>query len=73
MKPWLENDQIWVSWNHSVEINVTNDFLIKLRDHTIKLRLWDLKEKVCSKARFSKQKGNIPHSDQGDIEGKFYT
>nr|XP_020654135.1 uncharacterized protein KIAA1257 homolog isoform X3 [Pogona vitticeps]XP_020654136.1 uncharacterized protein KIAA1257 homolog isoform X3 [Pogona vitticeps] len=69
VKPWLENDQIWVSWNHSVEINVTNDFLIKLRDHTIKLRLWDLKEKVCSKARFSKQKGNIPHSDQGDIEG----
>ncbi|KAJ7316810.1 hypothetical protein JRQ81_002972 [Phrynocephalus forsythii] len=69
VKPWLENDQIWVSWNHSVEMNVTNDFLIKLRDHTIKLRLWDLKEKVCSKARFSKQKGNIPHSDQGEIEG----
>ncbi|XP_062977674.1 uncharacterized protein CFAP92 [Elgaria multicarinata webbii] len=69
VKPWLENNQIWVSWNHSIEINVTNDFLIKLRDHNIKLRLWDVKEKVCAKARFSKQKSNVPYSDQGDIEG----
>ncbi|KAF7249699.1 Craniofacial development protein 2 [Varanus komodoensis] len=70
VKPWLENNQIWVSWNHSIEINVTNDFLIKLRDHNIKLRLWDIKEKVCAKARFSKQKANVPHSEQGDIDGK---
>ncbi|XP_042311413.1 uncharacterized protein KIAA1257 homolog isoform X1 [Sceloporus undulatus] len=68
VKPWLENDQIWVSWNHSVEINVTNDFLLKLRDHNITLRLWDLKEKVCSKARFGKHKVAVPHLDQ-DFEG----
>ncbi|XP_044307447.1 uncharacterized protein KIAA1257 homolog [Varanus komodoensis] len=72
VKPWLENNQIWVSWNHSIEINVTNDFLIKLRDHNIKLRLWDIKEKVCAKARFSKQKANVPHSEQGDIDGESY-
>ncbi|KAM6468061.1 uncharacterized protein CFAP92 isoform 1-T2 [Liasis olivaceus] len=69
VKPWLENDQIWVSWNHSVEINVTHDFLIKLREHSIKLRLWDLKDKVCSKARFSKLKSNLTQSDQGELEG----
>nr|XP_060615873.1 uncharacterized protein CFAP92 [Anolis sagrei ordinatus] len=69
VKPWLENDQIWVSWNHSVEINVTNDFLMKLRDHNIQLRVWDLKEKVCSKARFGKQKPTVPHSDP-DFEAR---
>uniref|UniRef100_G1KN91 Cilia and flagella associated protein 92 (putative) n=1 Tax=Anolis carolinensis TaxID=28377 RepID=G1KN91_ANOCA len=69
VKPWLENDQIWVSWSHSIEINVTNEFLIKLRDHNIQLRLWDLKEKVCSKARFGKQKPAVPHSDH-DFEGE---
>ncbi|XP_039205374.1 uncharacterized protein KIAA1257 homolog isoform X2 [Crotalus tigris] len=69
VKPWLENDQIWVSWNHSIEINITNEFLIKLREHSIKLRLWDTKEKVCSKARFCKLKSNVPLSDQGEFEG----
>ncbi|XP_026576708.1 uncharacterized protein KIAA1257 homolog [Pseudonaja textilis] len=69
VKPWLENDQIWISWNHSIEINITNEFLIKLREHSIKLRLWDLKEKVCSKARFCKLKSSLPLSDQGEFEG----
>ncbi|XP_058026006.1 uncharacterized protein CFAP92 isoform X1 [Ahaetulla prasina] len=68
VKPWLENDQIWISWNHSIEIDVTNEFLIKLRGHSIKLRLWDLKEKVCSKARFCKLKSNLL-TDQGEFEG----
>ncbi|XP_067320889.1 uncharacterized protein CFAP92 [Anolis sagrei] len=36
---------------------------MKLRDHNIELRVWDLKEKVCSKARFGKQKPTVPHSD----------
>uniref|UniRef100_A0A670YMU4 Cilia and flagella associated protein 92 (putative) n=1 Tax=Pseudonaja textilis TaxID=8673 RepID=A0A670YMU4_PSETE len=71
VKPWLENDQIWISWNHSIEINITNEFLIKLREHSIKLRLWDLKEKVCSKARFCKLKSSLPLSDQGEFEALF--
>ncbi|XP_032094979.1 uncharacterized protein KIAA1257 homolog [Thamnophis elegans] len=69
VKPWLENDQIWISWNHSIEINVTNEFLIKLREHSIKLRLWDLKEKVCSKARFCKLRSNLLLSDHGEFDG----
>ncbi|XP_054831339.1 uncharacterized protein CFAP92-like [Eublepharis macularius] len=69
VKPWLENDQIWVSWNHSIEINVTNDFLVKLRDHKIKLRLWDNKEKMCAKAKFCKPKAS--HLDQPDVDSKF--
>ncbi|XP_053233709.1 uncharacterized protein CFAP92 isoform X1 [Podarcis raffonei] len=70
VRPWLEHDQIWVSWNHSVEINVTTDFLMKLRDHRIKLRLWDTKDKVCSKAKYSKAKAAAPPSDQGSLEVK---
>ncbi|XP_034962164.2 uncharacterized protein CFAP92 isoform X3 [Zootoca vivipara] len=70
VRPWLENDQIWVSWNHSVEINVTTDFLMKLRDHSIKLRIWDSKEKVCSKAKYSKPKATALPSDQGSLEVK---
>ncbi|KAJ6668404.1 hypothetical protein lerEdw1_015781 [Lerista edwardsae] len=66
VRTWLENEQIWVSWNHSIEINVTNDFLIKLRDHKIQLRLWDTKEKVCSKARFGKTKVALPHLEPGE-------
>ncbi|XP_070594653.1 uncharacterized protein CFAP92 isoform X1 [Erythrolamprus reginae] len=68
VKPWLENDQIWISWNHSIEINVTNEFLIKLREHSIKLRLWDLKEKVCSKARLCKLKSSLTLTDQGEFD-----
>ncbi|XP_013043122.3 uncharacterized protein CFAP92 isoform X1 [Anser cygnoides] len=52
--PWFENDQMWISWNHSTDINVTNEYLIKLRDHKITLKLWDAKDKVSSKARLSK-------------------
>ncbi|XP_032996722.1 uncharacterized protein KIAA1257 homolog isoform X2 [Lacerta agilis] len=70
VRPWLEHDQLWVSWNHSVEINVTTDFLMKLRDHSIKLRLWDTKDKVCSKAKYSKAKATAPPSDQGSLEVK---
>uniref|UniRef100_A0A669P5G4 Cilia and flagella associated protein 92 (putative) n=1 Tax=Phasianus colchicus TaxID=9054 RepID=A0A669P5G4_PHACC len=52
--PWLENDQMWISWNHNTNVNVTNEFLIKLRDHKITLKLWDTKDKVFSEARLSK-------------------
>ncbi|XP_025922184.1 uncharacterized protein KIAA1257 homolog [Apteryx rowi] len=54
--PWFENDQIWVSWNHSIDINVTNEYLMKLRDHKITLKLWDSKDKVSSKAKISQPK-----------------
>ncbi|XP_077181750.1 uncharacterized protein CFAP92 isoform X2 [Paroedura picta] len=69
VKTWLENDQLWLSWNHSTEINVTNDFLVKLRDHKIKLRLWDNKERVCTRAKFCKPKVfGASHSDQPDSD-----
>ncbi|XP_067400507.1 uncharacterized protein CFAP92 [Emydura macquarii macquarii] len=74
VKPWFENDQIWVSWNHSIDINVTNEFLIKLRDHKVTLKIWDTKDKVSTKARFSKPR--LPYSqieDSDAIGGVKYT
>ncbi|GAB0194740.1 hypothetical protein GRJ2_001939300 [Grus japonensis] len=64
--PWFENDKMWVSWNHSVDISVTNEYLIKLRDHKIILKIWDTKDKVSSKAKLSKP--NIISSLEGDEE-----
>lgn len=57
---------MWVSWNHSVDISVTNEYLIKLRDHKIILKIWDTKDKVSSKAKLSKP--NIISSLEGDEE-----
>ncbi|KAM9654866.1 uncharacterized protein CFAP92 isoform 5-T8 [Morphnus guianensis] len=64
--PWFENDKMWISWNHSVDIGVTNEYLIKLRDHKIILKLWDTKDKVSSKAKLSKP--NTISSLEGDAE-----
>ncbi|KAM6197648.1 uncharacterized protein CFAP92 isoform 2-T2 [Sarcoramphus papa] len=64
--PWFENDKMWISWNHSVDIDVTNEYLIKLRDHKIILKIWDTKDKVSSKAKLSKP--NIISSLEGDAE-----
>lgn len=70
MKPWFENDQIWVSWNHSIDINVTNEFLIKLRDHKVTLKIWDTKDKVSTKARFSKPRLPYSQIEDSDAIGK---
>ncbi|XP_074692774.1 uncharacterized protein CFAP92 isoform X1 [Strix aluco] len=64
--PWFENDKMWVSWNHSVDIDVTNEYVIKLRDHKIILKIWDTKNKVSSKVRHSKP--TIASSLEGDAE-----
>ncbi|XP_049682604.1 uncharacterized protein CFAP92 isoform X9 [Accipiter gentilis] len=64
--PWFENDKMWISWNHSVDIGVTNEYLIKLRDHKIILKIWDTKDKVSSKAKLSKP--NTISSLEGDAE-----
>ncbi|XP_068763493.1 uncharacterized protein CFAP92 isoform X2 [Struthio camelus] len=67
--PWFENDQIWMSWNHSININVTNEYLIKLRDHKITLKLWDSKDKVSSKAQFSQPKIFSSQVENADAAG----
>uniref|UniRef100_A0A8C3K516 Cilia and flagella associated protein 92 (putative) n=1 Tax=Calidris pygmaea TaxID=425635 RepID=A0A8C3K516_9CHAR len=53
--PWVENDKMWISWSHSVDIGVTNEYLIKLRDHKTILQIWDTKGKASSKTKLRKQ------------------
>lgn len=65
--PWLENDQMWISWNHHTNVNVTNEFLIKLRDHKITLKLWDTKDKVFSEARLSKPDASSTERDAESV------
>ncbi|KAM8994929.1 uncharacterized protein CFAP92 [Ara ararauna] len=54
MTPWFENNQMWISWNLSVDISVTNEYLLKLRDHKIIVKIWDARENMSSKAGPSK-------------------
>ncbi|XP_062441899.1 uncharacterized protein CFAP92 [Rhea pennata] len=67
--PWFENDRIWVSWNHGIDISVTNEYLMKLRDHKITLKLWDSKDKVSSKAKFSQPKVFSSQVEDADAVG----
>ncbi|XP_052534435.1 uncharacterized protein CFAP92 isoform X5 [Tympanuchus pallidicinctus] len=71
--PWLENDQMWISWNHHTNVNVTNEFLIKLRDHKITLKLWDTKDKVFSEARLSKPDASSTERDAESVGGVKHT
>lgn len=71
VKPWFENDQIWVSWNHRIDINVTNTFLTKLREHKITLKLWDTRDKVCAKAKFSKPRLSYLQAEDVDAIGEY--
>ncbi|XP_032851699.2 uncharacterized protein KIAA1257 homolog isoform X4 [Tyto alba] len=64
--PWFENDKMWISWNHSVVVDVTNEYVIKLRDHKIILKIWDTKDKVSSKVGRGKPKPTS--SLEGDTE-----
>ncbi|XP_072203548.1 uncharacterized protein CFAP92 [Excalfactoria chinensis] len=69
--PWLENDQMWISWNHNTNVNVTDEFLIKLRDHKITLKLWDTKDKGFSDARLNKPDGSSTEREAeaiGEVE-----
>ncbi|XP_064930950.1 uncharacterized protein CFAP92 isoform X3 [Columba livia] len=54
--PWFEDDKMWISWNHSVDIAVTSEYLIKLKDHKIILKILDTKDKAFSKMKLSKPK-----------------
>ncbi|XP_042638214.1 uncharacterized protein KIAA1257 homolog [Orycteropus afer afer] len=51
VKPWIEDDKIWVSWTQAFSINVTKELLKKINFHKINLKLWDTKDKVSRKAR----------------------
>nr|XP_020139129.1 uncharacterized protein KIAA1257-like [Microcebus murinus] len=68
VKPWREDDKLWVSWAQSFHMNVTKELLKKLNFHKITLRLWDSKEKVSKKARYYRLKTTSHLDDLGSLE-----
>ncbi|XP_053545373.1 uncharacterized protein CFAP92 [Bombina bombina] len=54
IKPWTENEKIWLLWSHDVDLPVTKNFIQKSLKHKVQVKIWDTKEKVSSKARFDK-------------------
>ncbi|XP_040264723.1 uncharacterized protein KIAA1257 homolog [Bufo bufo] len=56
LKPWQENEKIWLTWNHSVELCVTKEVLLKALKHQIHVKVWSTKDKVSAKARFDRPK-----------------
>ncbi|XP_044157495.1 uncharacterized protein KIAA1257 homolog [Bufo gargarizans] len=56
LKPWQENEKIWLTWNHSVELCVTKEVLLKALKHQIRVKVWSTKDKVSAKARFDRPK-----------------
>lgn len=56
LKPWQENEKIWLTWSHSVELCVTKEVLLKALKHQIHVKMWSTKDKVSAKARFDRPK-----------------
>ncbi|XP_062581954.1 uncharacterized protein LOC134243735 isoform X3 [Saccostrea cucullata] len=67
VRTWIEGELTWVAWSHKHVVNVTDELLLKLFKHNIELRIWDTKDKVGAKARFTKIKQfKIPNSKPGE-------
>ncbi|XP_007500399.2 uncharacterized protein CFAP92 isoform X2 [Monodelphis domestica] len=66
VSPWNENEKLWLSWKETHKISITKELLKKLNHHRITFDIWDAKEKMCKKARFSKVKS---FSRQEDVHG----
>lgn len=56
VKPWQEDDKIWVSWSQTFNVNMTKELLKKINFHKITLRLWDTRDKVSKKVRYHRLK-----------------
>ncbi|XP_064422507.1 uncharacterized protein CFAP92 [Latimeria chalumnae] len=65
VKPWRENDKVWLAWSHEINIQVTKDYLMKLISHKITLRIWNTKDKLSAKARNDRPKGfRVPKPEE---------
>ncbi|XP_060691828.1 uncharacterized protein cfap92 [Hemiscyllium ocellatum] len=56
LKSWYDGEQMWLVFNHSVELPVTKEILLKLSSYVMTLHIWDSKDKVSSKAKFDRPK-----------------
>ncbi|XP_013374365.1 PREDICTED: uncharacterized protein KIAA1257 homolog isoform X3 [Chinchilla lanigera] len=52
VKPWCEDDKLWVSWSQTFNVSVTKELLKKLNFHNITVRIWNTKDKISKKIRY---------------------
>uniref|UniRef100_A0A8C6H417 Cilia and flagella associated protein 92 n=1 Tax=Mus spicilegus TaxID=10103 RepID=A0A8C6H417_MUSSI len=68
VKPWRDDDKVWVSWSQTFHVNVTKELLKKLNFHKITLRLWDTKDRVSKRARYQRVKTSAYSEDLESLE-----
>ncbi|XP_073448494.1 uncharacterized protein CFAP92 [Aquarana catesbeiana] len=72
IKPWQEGDKIWLSWSHSIDLQVTKEALMKALSHQIQVKIWDTKDKVSAKARFDRPKAfrvsHVKHGEESEVK-----
>ncbi|XP_051059287.1 uncharacterized protein CFAP92 isoform X1 [Phodopus roborovskii] len=68
VKPWREEDKIWVSWSQTFNVNMTKELLKKMNFHKITLKLWDTRDKVSKKVRYHRLKTSAYIEDPESFE-----
>ncbi|XP_059114094.1 uncharacterized protein CFAP92 isoform X3 [Peromyscus eremicus] len=68
VKPWKEDDKIWVSWSQTFNVNMTKELLKKINFHKITLNLWDTRDKVSKKVRYHRLKTPVYTEDPESFE-----
>ncbi|XP_071128270.1 uncharacterized protein [Mytilus edulis] len=71
-RTWQEGDLTWVAWTHHQTIDINKDVLLKLFDHTLEMRVWNIKEKLKPTAKNDRLNKPIklPSNRSGDIENR---
>ncbi|XP_076796186.1 uncharacterized protein CFAP92 [Arvicanthis niloticus] len=68
VKPWRDDDKIWVSWSQTFHVNVTKELLKKMNFHKITLRLWDTKDRVSKRVRYHRVKTSAFSEESDSFE-----
>ncbi|KAL6074547.1 hypothetical protein STEG23_014489 [Scotinomys teguina] len=68
VRPWKEDDKLWVSWSQTFNVNMTKELLKKMNFHKITLKLWDTRDKVSKKVRYHRLKTAVYLEDPESFE-----
>lgn len=71
-RTWQEGDLTWVAWSHSQQVDINKDVLLKLFNHTLEMRVWNIKEKLKPTAKNDRLNKPIklPSNRSGDSENR---
>ncbi|XP_074054490.1 uncharacterized protein CFAP92 isoform X2 [Macrotis lagotis] len=63
VRPWSEDNKLWVTWRETHKLSITKEVLKKLNYHKVTFSIWDTKEKVSKRAKFTKIK-SLSHQEE---------